>query len=242
MKKIAWSVAAATLLSACSTAPQHVLAPEVVSHDSINPVQAESGSYIGSVWFRKPWTKVEQSQLQQCMQTSVEHRRITVAPLELAGEIDAANTGSQPVSEENSQGSTVMTGVAKGSQPPVAFRLKLQLGSTSNYYYFDRIGRASGGEAFSPVGAWDTAAPMQTWQVLQQTADDIQSCLYRHASNSPSPDNDIVEHQPPLDATSDLNLPINNGSVNSTDDISPGGLGSEPGRNGNDRMDEPLAP
>ncbi|OHV11861.1 hypothetical protein BH688_04015 [Kushneria phosphatilytica] len=205
-------------------------------------MQSASGSYIGSVWFRKPWTKVASGELQQCLKTSIVRRQVNVMPLDLAGEIDSATAGDQQMKQGEDHDSVIITGVARDSQPPIAFRLKLQLGSTSNYYYFDRIGRASGSDTFSPVGAWDEEKPMQVWQTLDQVADGIQKCLYRYASNSPVPGNDIVEHQPALDATGDLKLPLEGERMETPDNPPSGGMAPGQQHNSGYQLDDPINP
>ncbi|GHC19683.1 hypothetical protein GCM10010082_09230 [Kushneria pakistanensis] len=187
MKKTWIGVATLTLMTGCVSG-QYVLDDQVSQSREINPVQGVDGDYLGSFAVRRPYTEVTPVQLDQCLDASVQQQQVNLATGVLRdpiGQKEKMTFNAMP-GEGDEAG---VTGVTQHEGRNIAYRLEIQRMPEANYYYFDRLGEASGqNDQFVPIGAWAEAAPLQATQGLEAVADQMQSCLERGATNQPGED------------------------------------------------------
>ncbi|WP_456267213.1 hypothetical protein M1D97_07940 [Kushneria sp. AK178] len=188
MKRTWMGVAALTLMTGCVSG-QYILDDRVADSREINPVQGVDGDYLGSFAVRRPYTEVTPTQFAQCLDTSVQGQQVDLATGVLRNPVGYREqiTFNAMPGEGDDAG---VTGVTRHDGRDIAYRLEIQRLPEANYYYFDRLGEASGGQdnQFAPIGAWADASPIQATRGLEAVADRMQSCLERGATNQPGED------------------------------------------------------
>lgn len=184
-------VAALALMTGCVSG-QHIVDDQVAESREINPVQGVDGDYLGSFAVRRPYTDVTPTQLAQCIDTGVEQQQqVNLASKKLRNPIGQSDDMAFNAMTGDAGGEVSgITGVTHHEGRELAYRLEIQRMPEANYYYFDRLGEASGGQGgeFVPIGAWTDASPLQATQGLEAVADRVQSCLERGATNQPGED------------------------------------------------------
>ncbi|MFC0338711.1 hypothetical protein [Kushneria avicenniae] len=187
MKRTWMGIAALTLMTGCVSG-QYIMDEKVSESREINPVQGVDGNYLGSFAVRRPYTEVTPTQFAQCLDASVAQRQVNLATGVLRDPIDREEAMTFNAMPGEGNDSSV-TGVTRHEARDIAYRLEIQRMPEANYYYFDRLGEASGqNDQFVPIGAWAAASPLQVTEGLEAVADQMQSCLERGATNQPGED------------------------------------------------------
>ncbi|REC96148.1 hypothetical protein C8D72_0826 [Kushneria indalinina DSM 14324] len=183
-------VAALTLMTGCVSG-QYIVDDRVSESREINPVQGADGDYLGSFAVRRPYTDVTPMQLEQCLDAGIQQQQVNLTSGALRDPLgQSGGMAFNGMSGDGGGEVSGITGVTHYEGRDLAYRLEIQRLPEANYYYFDRLGEASGGQdnQFAPIGAWAEASPIQVTQGLEVVADRVQSCLERGATNQPGED------------------------------------------------------